>query len=50
MQIAITVVFLVCAVLCLLAAFGAVPVASIDHDALFLAGVFLGWAGLSRLP
>ena len=50
MSTAITVVFLVVSLLCLLAAFGFVGVVSVGADALFVAGVFLGWAGLTRLP
>lgn len=50
MQTAVTVFFIVAAILCLLAALGLFAVAKIGAEALFLAGVFLAWAGLSRLP
>lgn len=45
----LTALYLLAALLCLLAAFGLIPVAAVGHDALFLAGVFLGWIGLERL-
>jgi len=50
MQTIVTVVFLLFAFLFLLAAWGVLPAGPIAHEAYFLAGVFLAWAGLSRLP
>jgi hypothetical protein len=50
MQTAITVAFFVVAILCLLAAFGFVAVASVEAGFLFLAGIYLGAKAAERLP